>query len=151
MFRVVIMFLGLDSRIWQVIDFDLQSHLFARCFNHVGDVQNRETLGKLVEDAALAGLRRIQTCEFDTADGIANVPKTACLSSTAVDGERRSDRRLNTEAIQNRSKYLVVIKAIDQSLVERHFVRDGSVHDALIEIGSTQSPCAAGKHNVVTV
>src|ERR1700693_2495489 len=140
MFRVVVMFLGLDARIWQVIDFDLQSHLLARCFHHVRDVQNRKTLGKLVEDAALAGLRRIQTREFDTADGIANVQKTACLSATAVDGERRSDRRLNAEAVQNGSKYLIVIKAIDQSLVERHFVRDGSIDDALIEVGSAQSP-----------
>src|SRR3984893_10202027 len=145
------MFLGLDARIGQVIDFDLQSHLFARCFNHMRDIQNRKTLGKLVKHAALAGLRRVQTRELNTADSIANVKKTACLSSTTVDGERRSDRRLNAEAVQNRYKYLIVIKAIDQGLVERHFVRDGSIHDALVEIGSAQSPCAAGEHNVVTV
>ena len=95
--------------------------------------------------------RGIQTRDLDAAHGVANIQKTARLAALAVNRERMPDGRLNAEAIQHRAKYLVVIEAIDQRLVQRDFIGHGPVNHALVEIGRAQPPSLAGEHDVVAV
>ena len=54
MLRVVVMFLGFDARIRQVIDFDRQVQLLCRRLHHSRDFQNRKLLGELIKYPAFA-------------------------------------------------------------------------------------------------
>ena len=73
------------------------------------------------------------------------------MAAFAVHSERMSDGRLHAEAIQHRAENFVVVEAIDQRFVQRHFIGHGSVNHALIQIGGAQSPDLAGEHDVVAV
>ena len=73
------------------------------------------------------------------------------MAALAVYGERLTNRSLNTESIQNRTKHVVVIKAIDERFIQSGFVSHGAIDHALIEVSGAQLPNLAGKHHVVTV
>src|SRR5208282_5942564 len=112
---------------------------------------NRKLFRELVEDAALALRRRIQTGDLDASNRITNIEKTAGLAALAVHGERVPDGCLNAETIEHGAKDFVVIEAVDQRLVQRDFIGHGSVDHALVEVGGAQSPRLAGEQDVVTV
>ena len=58
---------------------------------------------------------------------------------------------LRAEAIEHRSEDLIVIEAVDERFIQRHFLGHGSVHHALVEIGGAQPPDLAREHDVVAV
>src|SRR5579863_525928 len=99
-FRVVVVLLGLHSRVGDMIDLDGKVQLLPRGLYHSRQVQNRKLFGELVENPALSLSRRIQTGNLDAAHGVPNIEKTAGLSSLAVNGERMPNGRLNAEAIE---------------------------------------------------
>src|SRR5208283_3760237 len=133
MFRVVIVLLSLDTRIRQVLDLNLESHLFPGDFHHLGKLQDSELLRELVEHAELALLGRVEACNLDAAHGVANIQESARLSTLSVNRERVSQGRLGAETIQHGPEYFVVVKAVDQSFIQLGLVSYGAVHHTLVE------------------
>ena len=117
----------------------------------MGQFEHGKLFCELIIDAALASGSRVVTGDLDATHGVANVEETARLSSLAVNGERLSDGRLNTKAIQDGAKDIIIVEAIDQRLIERCFVRHCSVNDSLVQVRSAKTPDLAGKHHVVAV
>ena len=150
-FRVVVVFLGLDARIRQVVNLDSQAHLACRGLHQSRDVQDGKLLRELVEYAALAREGRVQARQLDATHGISNIQKAARLTSFAIDGQRMSDGCLDTKTVQDRTEDFIVIEAIDESLVEADFIGHGAVDDALVEIGGAELPDLAAEHDVVAV
>ena len=58
---------------------------------------------------------------------------------------------LRAETVEHGAEDLVVIEAVDQGLVQRHFLGHRAVHHALVEIGGAQPPDLAREHDVVAV
>ena len=143
--RVVVVGFRFHARIGQVMDLRLQSQLRAGRLHHLRQLQHRELLGELVEDAELARIGRIHAGDFDAANGVANVEEAARLSALAVDGDRMSGRRFNAEAIQRGAEDLVVVEAVDQRFIQRGVVGRRAVDDALIQVGGAQSPSLAAE------
>ena len=88
---------------------------------------------------------------LDATDGVADVQKSARLSSLAVHRQRVADGRFRAEAIQRRAKNFVVIETVNESFIESGFVRHGTVNHTLIQVGRAQSPRLAGEHDVMAV
>src|SRR5579863_2338633 len=114
-FGVVVMFLGLDPRIGQVINGHTQSEPLARDPNHFREFEHGELLGELIKYPELSSSRRIKARQLNAAYGVANVEESAGLATLAIDGDRMIDRCLHAEAVESSSKDLVVVKSIDQS------------------------------------
>ena len=91
---------------------------FAGGLHHVREIQHRELLRELVVDAALAARGRILAGNFDATHGVANIQKAARLSALAVHRQRLPDGRLHAKAVEHRAKHIVVVKAIDERLIE---------------------------------
>ena len=97
------------------------------------------------------GIGRIQAGDLDAANGIADIQEPARLPALSVYRQRMSRRGLDAEAVQHRSKDVVVIETVDQRFVQHHFVGHGAIHHSLIQIGGAQPPDLAGEHHVVAV
>src|ERR1700722_17767248 len=149
--RIVVVFLGFDARIGNVRDLDFQSDFYGGFLNEASDFQNRKPFRELIVNATFARRRRIQARQLNAANGIANVEETSLLAALSVDGQRVANDRFNAKPIQNRPEDFVIIKTVDEDFVERDFVGDGSIDDALVEISGAQAPSLAGEHDVVTV
>src|SRR5437870_3797633 len=104
----------------------------------MGQFEHGKLFCELIIDAALASGSRVVTGDLDATHGVANVEETARLSSLAVNGERLSDGRLNTKAIQDGAKDIIVVEAIDQHLIERGFIGHRSVNDSLVQVRSAK-------------
>src|SRR5713226_8281515 len=148
---VVIVLLGLHTRIRNVIDLDRHSKFLRGGFHHAGQIQNGKLLGELVVNAALAFGCRVMTRNLDTSDRIPNVEETARLTALTIDRERLADGRLHAETIEDGAEDVVIIEPIDECFIERGFVRHRSVNDALIEVRGTNAPDLAREHHVVAV
>ena len=81
MLRIVVVFLGFDSRIGEVIDFHRYPQLLPCALDHSCRGLRLKTVGELVEHAALTSSRRIQTRNFDATYGVADIEKSAGLAS----------------------------------------------------------------------
>src|SRR5262249_24382501 len=147
--RVVIVLLGFDARIGNVIDLDVQPEFSASRFNHLSQMKDGEALGELVVDSAFALGGGIVASDLDAADGVANAQEAASLAASAIDSQRLADGRLHAEAIEHGAEDVVVVEAIDKRIVLRSLVGHGAIDDALIEIGGANAPDFAGKHHVV--
>src|SRR5205807_6245060 len=145
------MLLSLHSRVGDVVDFDGEAELSCGGLHQMRQVQDGKLLRELIIDAALASGRRIVAGDLDATHRVANVQEAARLSALAVNGQRLSDGRLNTKAIQDGAKDIIIVEAIDQRLIERGFVRHCSVNDSLVQVRSAKTPDLAGKHHVVAV
>src|SRR3989440_1661136 len=145
------MLLGLHSWVGEVIDFDDDVELSCGGLYEMGQFEDGKLFRDVIRDAALASGCRVATGDLDATHGVANVEETARLSSLAVNGERLSDGRLNTKAIQDGAKDIIVVEAIDQHLIERGFVGHRSVNDPLVQVGSAKTPDLASEHHVVAV
>src|SRR5262249_55100551 len=95
-------------------------------------VQNGKALGELVVDAALALGSGIVTSDFDAANGVANVEKSARLAAFAIDGERLTNGGLNAEAVEDGAEDVVVVEAVDECFILRRLVSHGAIDDALV-------------------
>src|SRR5580704_8435486 len=102
-FCIVVMFLGLDAGVRQVLDFDLKSHLTANCLHQFSQLQNCELFGELIEDSEFTLVRWIQTCDLDTTHGVSNVQKSSRLASLSVHSQYMAQSRLCTKPVQNGS------------------------------------------------
>src|ERR1700730_12786018 len=118
MLRVVVVLLGLYARILQVVDFDSQPHFLSRALDHSREIQHGKLLGELIEPSALTRIGGGETGDLDASHRIANVQESARLSAFAVNSEGRTNGCLHAETIQNRAKYFVVIKTVDQGFVQ---------------------------------
>src|SRR5436309_3157970 len=151
MFCIVIVLLGLNARIGNVIDLHRHAKFVCGRFHYPGQVENGELFGELVVNPALAFGGRVMTGNLDTSHGVSNVEEAARLPALAVDSERLADGCLHAETVEDGAEHVVIVEAIDQRFVERGFVRHRSVNHALIEVCGSNAPNLAGKHNVVAV
>ncbi len=149
--RVVVVLFGFHTRIRKVIDLHVQIYFPARRLHHARQFQHSKLFSELVEHAAFAGARRLQTGKLYAADRIADVQIPARLSTFSVHRQRMSHRRLRTETVEHRTEDFIVVKAVDESFIQRNFVGHGSIHHALIEIGGAQPPDLTGEHDVMAV
>src|SRR6266566_3001503 len=90
----------------------------------MGQFEHGKLFRELIIDAALSSGSRVVTGDLDATHGVANVEETARLSSLAVNGERLSDGRLNTKAIQDGAKDIIVVEAIDHRVGSRALLRE---------------------------
>ena len=104
----------LNPRVFHVLDIDIQAQGVASVFNHHGQVADVKHFGELVEDPEEAGVTGVGDRNFYAAHGVTNVEEGAGLTALAVDGEGMTHRRLNTEAVEGRTKHAVVVEAVDQ-------------------------------------
>src|SRR5271166_3306617 len=116
--RVVVMRLGFDSRIGQMIDRALKTQLVGRALHHLRQFQHRELLSELIEDAEFAGVGGILAGYLDTANGVADIEEATRLAALAIDGDGMSRRRLDTETIECRAKDLIIVEAVDERFVQ---------------------------------
>src|SRR5271165_325132 len=129
MFCVVIVLLSFNARIRQMVDLDLESHLFAGDLHHLRKLQDSELLGELVEHTELALLGRVEARDLDAAHGVANVKESARLTTLSVNRERITQSGLRAETIQHRPEDFVIIETVDQSFIHLGFVSYGAVQD----------------------
>ena len=93
-------------------------------------------LGHLVEDAdAVVVLRRVLDRQLDTAHRVLDMDEGTGLAAGAVDGERVADRRLHKEAVEHGPVVAVVVKAIDQPIVQAGVGGLRAPHDPLMQVG----------------
>ena len=117
--RVVVVLFLLDARIRQVVDRDFETEVGRGALNEAGELEDRELLGELVVDPALARIGRVQAGQLDAADGIADVDVAARLAALPVHRQRMLHGRFDAEPVQDRAEHLVVVEPVDQRLVER--------------------------------
>src|ERR1700686_802156 len=99
MFCVVVVLLGLNTRIRDMINFHLHAEIFSR-FSHLDRyIHDGELLGELVVDATFASRRGIKTGELDAANGVPNIQKSSRLAALPVNRLRLADGRLHTKTI----------------------------------------------------
>src|SRR5437667_409731 len=145
------MLLSLHARVGDVIDFDGEAELSSGGRHQMRKVEDGKLFRELIIDAALGSRRRIVAGDLDATHRVANVEETARLSALAVNREGLSDGRLNTKAIQDGAKDIIIVEAIDQRLIERGFLRHRPVNDSLVQVRSAKTPDLAGEHHVVAV
>src|SRR5262245_20035875 len=131
--------------------FGVESQLLAHCPHHLGQLQYRELFCELVEDTKFTRFGRIQTCDFDTAYSVSNIQKSPRLPALSVHGQYMSQGSLRAKPVQDSSKYLIIVEAIDESLVQRCLFRHRPVYNTLVEICRTDSPYLASEGDVVAV
>ena len=148
---IVVVLFGLNPGIGKVTDFHPQSQLLGGGLHQVRQLQNRKLFGELVENAEFAFERGVQTSDFNAANRVANIQKSSGLAALPVNRKRLPGYRLHTKPIQDRSENFVIVKAVDQHLIERHLVGHGSKYHTLIQVRRTQPPGPAGEHDVVAV
>jgi UDP-sulfoquinovose synthase len=146
--RVVVVLFLLDPRVVDVLDLDRVAEVLGGMLDQVGEVDDRELLGELVEDPELAALGGVLDRQLDAVDRVADVEEAARLAAAPVDGERVADHRLQAEAVEHRAEDLVVVEAGDQALVGGGLVGLDPVDDALVEVRRAQAPGAAGEVDV---
>src|SRR5580704_5070113 len=115
-----------------MIDFDRKAQFLSGLFHHFGNFQYRELLGKLIEYTAFTKVGGVQACNLDAMHRISNVQKTSGLAALTVDGKRMSDGCLHTEAVQHRSKYFIVIKTVNERVIQGRCISDRSIDNSLI-------------------
>ena len=77
---VVVVDLGLDARVGDVLNLDFAAFVLGGGLDEVGELCDRELLGELVEDAVFAGLGGFLDCDFDTSHRVADVQVAAGLA-----------------------------------------------------------------------
>ncbi len=148
---VVVVLLQLDPGIVQVLDPDVEPDLGAGVAHQLGELDDRELLGELVEHAELARLGRMQDRELHALERVDDVQVAARLAALAVRGQRVSDHGLQAEAVQGRAEHVVVVEPRQQALVEPGLLGLDPVHDPLVEVGRAQAPDPAREVDVVRV
>src|SRR5260370_37580653 len=107
MLGVVVVLLGLDTRIRKVIDLDRHAKFLCGGFHHVGQVQNGELFGELVVNAALAFGCGVMTSNLDTSDRVPNVEKAARLTALTGDRQWLAAGRRYADTISDRDAVVV--------------------------------------------
>src|SRR6267143_326733 len=98
--RVVIVLLGLDTRIRNVIDLNRHAKFSCGGFHHVCQVQNRKLFSELVVNTALTFGGGVMTSNLDTSDRVPDVEESARLPALSVDRERLADGCLYAKSIE---------------------------------------------------
>src|SRR3954454_5483048 len=112
------MVFSLDARVLERLDLGGDPELLGGVDEEVGEMNYRELLKELVEDAHLTGFGGVEAGELDAAHGVANVEVPARLAALAVDRQRVPDRGLDAEAVERGAEDVVVVKPVDQARVE---------------------------------
>ena len=95
MCRVVVVLLGLDSGVLEMVEFDVITKVSRRMLHGRCQLNDREELGELVVDAHFARFGRIGHGQLDTLQRVADVEVATGLPTLAIDGERVADHRLD--------------------------------------------------------
>ncbi len=148
---VVIVTLGLDPGVRQVLDPRAQADPRRRAGHHLRQLQDRELLRKLIEDTILPRRWGVGACQFHTAHGVADVEEAAGLMAGAIDADRLATGGLDAEPVQRCAEDLVVVQSVNQRLVALGLSCDRAIDHALVQIRSPQPPDLAGEHDVVAV
>src|ERR1035438_1564222 len=148
MLGVVVMLFRLNTRVREVIHVHVQAHLPGSGFDHPRQFEHRKLFGELIKHAAFAGLGRIQTSQLDTSNRVPNIQESSRLAALPINCEWVSGDCLDAEAVQNRAENIIVVKAVDESFIERSLISNSAVYHALIQIRGPQSPNLAGEHHV---
>src|SRR2546430_15668187 len=70
------------------------------------------------------------------------------LPAPAVHGQGMADHGLEAEPVEGRPEHLVVVKSSSEAGIESGLVGVDSVHHALVEVGGSHAPDAAGQMDV---
>ena len=73
MLGIVVVLLGLQPGVFDVVDFHIEAPLPARPLHGFGELVDRKGFGELIENAAFALRRRISDSQIDALDGIADI------------------------------------------------------------------------------
>src|ERR1044072_1057958 len=146
--RVVIVLFLLHTRVVAVLDLDRVTEVLASPLDQLGQLEHRELLGELIEDAELTGLGGSCGSQLDAVEGVADIEEAARLAPRSIHRQRMADHRLQAKAVEHGAEHLVVIKAGNQALVAGGLVGLGPVDDALVEIGRAQAPGTASEVDV---
>src|SRR5437588_4556390 len=119
MFCIVIVLLGLNARIGNVIDLHRHAKFVCGRFHYPGQVENGELFGELVVNPALAFGGRVMTGNLDTSNGVPYVEEAACLPCLAVYRERLADGRLHAETVEDGAELDGVVESLGQRLIKR--------------------------------
>src|ERR1700730_17790139 len=151
MLGVVVVILLLHAGIGQVLDGRVEPMHRAGVAYQLGQLEDRELLGELVEDAVFAGTRWILDAEPPALQRVPNVEEATGLAALAVDGQRLTDCRLHAETVEHRTPHNVVVETRCQPRVAGRLLGGATVNHTLVEVGGTQIPGAAYEVNVVAV
>ncbi|CAB4866884.1 unannotated protein [freshwater metagenome] len=92
----------------------------------------------LVEDGGLlASGRWVVQGNLDATNRIADVNEGPGLTTSTVHGQRVTNGGLHQEPVQHGAVVTVVVKAVNESLVEGGLRSLGSPHDSLVQVGDT--------------
>src|SRR5882757_2391016 len=83
--RVVVVLFLLDPGVVDVVDRHLVAEVPGGGLDQLGELEDRELLGELVEDAEFARLGRVGDRQLDAGEGVADVEEAAGLTAGAVD------------------------------------------------------------------
>src|SRR5579859_3902223 len=151
MLGVVIVLLGFDPRIGQVINRHVEAKTPARDVYQLRQFEDGELLRELVEDAELSSGRGIEASQLNTTNGVSDVEEAASLAAFAVDRDGMFDGGLHAEAVEGSAKDLVVVEAVDEGFVNGSFIGDGAVDHSLIQIGGADAPDLAAEMDIVAI
>src|SRR6185437_1910969 len=112
------------------------------------ELQNRELLGELVEDAEFAMGGRVLAGQLDTSHSVTNIEEPAGLPALPVNGNGMLDGRLHAEAIERGAEYVVVVEAVDKRFIATGLVSYVAVNDPFVKIGGANAPNLAAIQNV---
>src|ERR1700733_4790787 len=132
MLRVVVVFLGFNARIRQVIDNRVQSEPLACNAHHLREVKDGELFRELIEYAKLPSSRRMQASKFNAAHRVANIEESARLASLPIDGKWMLDRGLHAKTVQSRPENFVIVETIDQCRIQFSLIRNRAIDHALV-------------------
>src|ERR1700686_1091946 len=140
MLGVVVVILLLHAGIGQGLDARAEPVPRARAPHQLSQLEYRELLGKLVEDAVFACSRRVFDAESNALQRVPDVEEAAGLAALSVHGQRPADCRLHAEAIEHGAPHDVVVEAGGQPRAAGRLLGRATVDDSLVEVGGPQIP-----------
>ena len=149
--RVVVVGLFLHAWVGQMVDRHIEAQFRSGALHDTGEIEHTKLLGKLVEDAELTAVGRVEHGQLDAGQGIADIEETAGLTTLTIDGQGHADHCLNQKAVEHRTEDAVIVEAGTQALIEAYLVRIDTIDNPLVQIGGAQPPDPAGEVDIDTI
>src|ERR1700757_4851969 len=107
--RVVIVFLGFNARIRQMVHTHIEPEPFLGNAHHLREFENGKLFRELIEYPELSPGRRIQAGQLNASHRVANVEEPARLTALAINSKRMFDRSLHAKTVESGPENFVVI------------------------------------------
>ena len=140
MVGIVVVILGLDARIGQVLDFDVQAERAAHALDAIGQFIDRECLRELVKNPQLARIDRVLDREANAIQRVLEVEIAAGLTTRSIHSQRVPRDSLHDEAVEGCSKHFVVGEGREERLIVVVLIGLEPVDRPLHEIGDADVP-----------